>query len=197
MNLALFDFDGTITTADTFTPFIRSVASPRRFLVGSLLLSPMVAGYRLGLVPGTRMRAAAARVCFFGRLEADIFELGARYAESMDQVVRPHALEKIRWHLAHGDKVVVVSASLAPYLRHWCEKLGVDLICTELESTAGTLTGRYAGGDCTGREKARRVRERYDLDRYPVVYAYGDTSEDHELLSLAHKRYFNWVELGG
>ena len=195
MNLALFDFDGTITSADTFTPFIRFVASPRRLLFGRLLLSPMVAGYRLGLVPGTTLRSAAARLCFFGRLEADILELGARYAETMHLVVRPAVLDKVRWHQAQGDTVVVVSASLAPYLRRWCDKLGVELICTELESAAGTLTGRYAGGDCSGQEKARRVRERYDLARYPVIYAYGDTSEDRELLGLAHRRYLNGVEL--
>ncbi len=58
------------------------------------------------------------------------------------------------------------------------------------------MTGEYAGGDCTGAEKARRVRERYDLSRYPVVYAYGDTPEDYELLRLASKRYFRWQELG-
>lgn len=195
MNLALFDFDGTITTADTYTPFVRLAASPRRTLIGLALLGPMIAGYELGLVPGTRMRSAVTRVCFWGRREADIFDLGARYAETLHPLVRPDALEKIRWHQAHGDTVVVVSASLAPYLRHWCEKLEVELICSELESNAGTLTGKYRGGDCTGSEKARRVRERFDLSRYPVVYAYGDTEEDRELLDLAHKRYLCWREV--
>ncbi len=74
----------------------------------------MIAGYELGLVPGSRMRSAVTRVCFWGRREADIFELGARYAETLHPLVRPDALEKIRWHQAHGDTVVVVSASLAP-----------------------------------------------------------------------------------
>jgi HAD superfamily hydrolase (TIGR01490 family) len=195
MNLALFDFDGTITFGDTFTPFVRLSASPRRTLAGLILLSPMIVGYELGVVPATRMRSAVARVCFRGRREADVFELGARYAETLDGRVRPAALEKIRWHQAHGDTVVVVSASLAPYLRHWCERLKLELICTELESASGTLTGKYRGGDCTGPEKARRVRERFDLSRYSVVYAYGDTEEDRELLDLASKRYLRWCEI--
>ena len=66
---------------------------------------------------------------------------------------------------------------------------------TELESRRGVLTGRYLGGDCTGAEKARRVRARYDLGRYPIIYAYGDTHEDRELLDLASKRYFRWREV--
>jgi phosphatidylglycerophosphatase C len=42
MNLALFDFDGTITKGDTWTPFIRFAVRPARMLVGRVLLSPVV-----------------------------------------------------------------------------------------------------------------------------------------------------------
>jgi phosphatidylglycerophosphatase C len=196
VNLALFDFDGTITYGDTFTPFIHFAVSARRIVVGTLRLSPMIVGYKLGRVPATKMRAAIVRAAFQGRDEREVSELGARYSQRLARGVRPHALEKIRWHQAQGDVVVVVSASLDSYLRGWCQELGLALICTELEHEAGVLTGKYAGGDCTGLEKARRVRERYDLSQYPVVYAYGDTPEDYELLRLANKRYFRWQEMG-
>ena len=46
-----------------------------------------------------------------------------------------------------------------------------------------------------GAEKARRVRERYDLSRYPVVHAYGDTHEDRDLLALAHRRWYRGREI--
>lgn len=45
-----------------------------------------------------------------------------------------------------------------------------------------------------GEEKARRVRARFDLVSYPLVYAYGDTKEDLELLALAHRRVYRWRE---
>ncbi|HTV20085.1 MAG TPA: HAD family hydrolase [Polyangiaceae bacterium] len=196
MNLALFDFDGTITDGDCFKPFLY-FASPRRIILGNLLLAPLVAGYRAGWVSGTRLRAAGAYVGFRGRLEAELNEIGLRYAQTLHSRVRPEALDKIRWHQAQGDTVVVVSASLHFYLSGWCRELGVELICTELEASRGRLTGRYRGGDCTGREKARRVRERYELARYPVIYAYGDTPEDAELLALAHRRFFRWREQSG
>lgn len=194
MNLALFDFDGTITFEDSFTPFIHYATGRARIAIGSVLLSPMIAGYQLGWLPATKMRAAAAFVGFRGRRQEEIGRLGARYAEGLPKLVRPEAMAKIRWHQAEGDAVVVVSASLHPYLSSWCGGLGLDLICTELESKDGVLTGRYLGSDCTGNEKARRVREHYDLDRYPIVYAYGDTPEDEELLALAHRRYMRWQE---
>ena len=38
MNIALFDFDGTVTFKDTFIPFIYFAASPRRIALGAVLL---------------------------------------------------------------------------------------------------------------------------------------------------------------
>jgi phosphatidylglycerophosphatase C len=197
MNLALFDFDGTITTADSFRPFLYFTASRLRLALGTALLAPMIAGYELGLVRDTRMRAAGAWVAFRGRRESEIKELGERYSQKLDALVRPEVLSKLRWHQTNGDTVVVVSASLGAYLDPWCRRTGVDRISTELEAEAGVLTGRYTLGDCTGPEKARRVRERYELARYRTIYAYGDTAEDEELLSLATRRFLRGRELEG
>ena len=195
MNIALFDFDGTVTIKDSFTPFIYFASSRPRIVLGTVLLGPMILGYKLGLIAAPRMRAAIVRVAFRGRRESEVIDLGARYSDTLSALVRPEALERIRWHQANGDVVVVVSASLRAYLSRWCEGHGVGLICSELESKGGVLTGRYAGGDCTGSEKARRVRERHDMKQYAIVYAYGDTKEDRELLSLATKPFFRWQEI--
>jgi len=192
MNLALFDFDGTITTRDSFKAFVFHAVARGRIVRGTLRLSPLILGYYLRVVPATRLRAAIVRAGFRGRAVAEVNELGGRYATRLPAMVRPHALERIEWHKARGDTVVVVSASLAPYLRPWCESLGLELICTELEAKDGVLTGEYAGGDCTGLQKAARVRARYDLSRYAEIYAYGDTAEDGALLELGSRRSFRW-----
>lgn len=195
MDLALFDFDGTITTRDTFRPFLSFAGSRRRLVLGTALLSPMVLAYELGWVRAARMRAAATYVCCRGRPERELRELGARYARTLTPSFRPEALERIVWHKERGDTVVVVSASLRLYLEDLCRELELELICTELEARGGILTGRYLGGDCTGPEKARRVRAAHDLTRYSTVHAYGDTREDAELLELATRRYYRWREL--
>jgi phosphatidylglycerophosphatase C len=195
-NLALFDFDGTITTSDTFAPFLFYAAEPARIVIGRIVLSPLIVGYKLRLVSTSRVRRSAARFVFRGRREAEVRQAGLEYSRSrLANVVRPHALERIRWHQAQGDEVVVVSASLDVYLADWCRQLGIELICTELEAQEGVLTGRYRNGDCCGPEKAKRVQERYDLRRFSLVYAYGDTREDDALLGLASKRFYRWREL--
>ena len=125
-----------------------------------------------------------------------MFERGAAFArEVLPGVLRDEALERIAWHKAQGDRVVVVSGALDVYLSHWCRTHDLELLCSRLESRNGVLTGRYRGKQCVSAEKARRVRAVYDLSAYPVVYAYGDTPEDRDLLRVAHRRYFQWQEV--
>jgi phosphatidylglycerophosphatase C len=195
MNLALFDFDGTVTTRDSFKPFLYYATGSVRTVVGTALLGPLMVAHRLDALTSSRLRRVGAYVCFRGRSKAEVDELGERYSKGLDSMVRPEMLTKIRWHQARGDEVAIVSASLESYLRPWCERIGVERISTELEAKSGLLTGRYSGADCAGPEKARRVRLRYDLAKYETIYAYGDTPEDAELLMLAHQRFFRGREV--
>lgn len=196
MNLALFDFDGTITTREMMPDFMIAAVPPLRLAVGRVLLAPLVVGYKLGLVSGRVVRAVIVRFGFTGVSEAVLAEAGRRFARDvLPGVLRPQAMERIAWHQAQGDTVVVVSGALDVYLSHWCAAHGLPLVCSSLEVRDGTMTGRYAGPQCVRAEKARRVAEHYDLSGYARVYAYGDTPEDHDLLALAHHRYYRWQPL--
>ena len=193
MNLALFDFDGTITTREMLPDFIRQATLPRRLTVGKVLLAPLVIGYRMGVVSGTVVRAAIARFCFTGMPLAMLEAHGVRFAETaLPPVIRAEALARIDWHKRQGDTIVVVSGAFDVYLRHWCHEHGLALICSTLQHRNGVLTGRYQGRQCVLEEKARRVRAAYDLSCYGRIYAYGDTKEDFGLLALAHERYYRW-----
>ena len=146
MNLALFDFDGTITDRDTFTNFLRLAVRRHRVVLGAIPLSPIVCCYRLGLISAHQARPIVSRVGLQGEPADRIREAGRRYAaEVLPRVVRREALERIHWHQTQGDTVVVVSASLDADLGPWCDRVGVDRICTELEERNGRLTGRYSG----------------------------------------------------
>ncbi len=196
MNLALFDFDGTITSTDTWTPFMRLAVPRTRVLASVAPLLPVVIGYRMGLVSASAARQASMRAGFRGADAAEVRRLGAQYAKAtIPGTLRQPALARVEWHKSEGDQVVVVSGSLNVYLRPWCESQGVECICTTLEELDGQLTGRLVDGDCSGAEKALRIRRRYNLARYTVIYAYGDTAEDREMLDLAHKKYYRWNEI--
>jgi phosphatidylglycerophosphatase C len=196
MNLALFDFDGTITRNDTYTGFLRFAlsSSPRR--LRHTTLAPVALAYKAGLVSASRARPIASNLVFNGQRADFVRGLGHRYvAEALPTMIRRQALEQIAWHQSQGDAVVVVSASLDVYVQPWCNSLGVECICTELEELDGVLSGRYRLGDCSGASKVRRILERYNPGEYPVVFAYGDTLEDREMLDLAHRKFYRWREI--
>jgi HAD superfamily hydrolase (TIGR01490 family) len=196
MNLALFDFDGTITTQETLPSFMCLAVEPHRLAVGKVLLAPLVLGYKLGLMPGTVVRSVIVRFGFSGVPLAKLEAQGLTFAKYvLPQVTRYDAIKRIHWHRERGDTVVVVSGGFDVYLRPWCEAQQVGLICSSLEHRDGIATGRYLGPQCVREEKARRVREAFDLSSYGRIYAYGDTREDLGLLGLAHERYYRWRQV--
>jgi phosphatidylglycerophosphatase C len=196
MDLALFDFDHTITTRDTFTDFIHCALSKRRLAFGKTLLAPTVAGYRLGLVSSNSIRAQIVRVAFSGDEHARVQTLAHAFARTtLPQAVRPEMRRTIERHQAAGDTVAVVSASLDLYLSEWCRVHGLQLLCSSLEARDGRLTGRFAGPQCDFDEKARRVRATFDLGAYARIHAYGDSPGDHAMLALAHRRVLRGQEI--
>jgi HAD superfamily hydrolase (TIGR01490 family) len=195
-SLALFDFDGTITVKGTYPGFVRFAIGRQRKIVGGILLSPLLVGYQTQLVSDRTIRRAMSRVAFQGDDPQRVRGLGKRYASDvLPGLIRPAALERIAWHKTRGDVVVIVSASLDVYLEPWCGSLSVDVICTQLETADGRLTGRYLRGDCCGMAKAERIRERYALTEFSAIYAYGDSEDDRQMLEMATRRYFRWQEV--
>ena len=189
-DLALFDFDHTLTTGDSFGRFIRDLATPQQLSAAKWTAGPWLLGYRLGLVSARQLRARVMKLAFRGREQADIHRHGARHArEVLPGLLRPEMMQRVAWHRERGDTVVLVSASLDVYLQPWCEHHGIELICNRLEARDGVLTGRYHGGDC-GPHKARLIRARYDIGAYAQVHAYGDSREDLDMLALAQQRWY-------
>jgi len=190
-NLALFDFDGTITDRDTFFDFFIFVYNFRYVAFIVLLLSPFTLLHLAGLISGHRLKEMFLRKFIKGWDRAE-FALNAEkyFKHRLHKIVRTSALEKIKEHLDNGDETLIVSASplewILPFAKHY--KLG--LIATELEIINNIYTGKIKGLNCRGIEKVRRVKERYDISDFKTIAAYGDSSGDKEMLELATTGYY-------
>ena len=194
-NLAFFDFDGTVTDREMFVAYLKQAATPLRLWVGRLVLAPLLAGYKLRVLKPNHVRAVAIAFSLRGRSEAHLRASAEHFAEKvLPPTLRPEALERMRWHQAQGDRVVVVSGALEIALSPWCGRHGVELIASRLEMRNGIATGRYLGAQCVGEEKARRIRERFELSSFRTIYAYGDTPEDEAMLALAHRCWYRGAE---
>ena len=106
-------------------------------------------------------------------------------SEILAKIIRKKALDRIEWHKKNNDKIVVVTASPDLWLNDWCKKNDLDLVSTRLEVTDGKFTGNLIGMNCFGPEKVKRVKEKYELENYEKIYAYGDSRGDKELLEFA------------
>lgn len=189
MHLALFDFDGTISTRDTTTDFIVQACGKRRALYGLIRLSPTILAYQLKRISHHEAKQATI-AHYFGDWEKEAFiEAARRYARDVvPAIIRPAALERIRWHVQSGHTIAVVTGSLEILLADWCEDLGIDLIATGVDLKAPRIG--LSTRNCFQEEKARRIRERYDLESFACIHAYGDSAGDREMLALAHKKYY-------
>ena len=191
MTLALFDFDGTITTDDSLLKFIRFVVGDRRFLLGLVVLSPMLVLYKLKLIPNYKAKQYMLSWFFKGMSKDAFLKVANEYSlVHIDKILRPKAIEKINWHKNQGHKVVVVSASIECWLRPWCEKNGLELIATKLEIKDDIVTGKLLSKNCYGVEKVNRIKEIYNIEKYDYIYAYGDSSGDKQMLELAHEKFY-------
>jgi HAD superfamily hydrolase (TIGR01490 family) len=187
--LALFDFDGTLTTKDTMFVFLRHVVGPVRLLLGLWLLSPVLVAMKLGLVENAKAKGMLLKLLLGGRSREALEAAARSFVPVVDPLIRPAGREKLRWHQAEGHEVRIVSASLDLWVGPWAEANGVKLLATPTAWRDGRFAG-LGGTNCNHDEKVRRVDADLDRSAFDVVHAYGDTSGDKPMLAIAQHTHF-------
>lgn len=190
-NLALFDFDGTLCNKDSFTGFIFYALSKRHIVKQGFKILPWIQAYYLNIYPTHAMRSKLFRAMFADASAAEIISLAEEYAPQLLSQLNPELYQQLLKHQRGGDHVVLVSASVDLYLEPVCQLLNIDLICTETEVIGACLSGAYATPDCSSEQKRIRILEKYDLSSYNKIYAYGNSKEDLDMLSLADYPYMS------
>ena len=178
--IAFFDFDGTITTTDSFFRFLIFCFGWKAVLGKAANIIPILFSYAFKFCDNETAKQSVTSTFFRGWDEAKFDEYCQRYAEEeLDKIVRPKAIEKIKWHQEQGHEVYLVSASFTKYLKYFAEKYDMTVLGTELEVVDGKLTGWFASRNCWGPEKIERINEAVpDLDTYDDTYGYGDSIGD-------------------
>ena len=189
--IVAFDFDGTLTIRDSFTEFLRWRAGAGGWALGLVKLAPAVAAYARGRDRG-RIKAASVREFLKGVDRAALEADAERFADRIwDRFMRPDALEVWNAWGAKGAHRVIVTASPESTVAPFARRLGAEaLLGTPLVFDADDrVTGAFAGPNCRGEEKVRRLRAVYGED-VRLAAAYGDTSGDTEMLAIADEAGF-------
>lgn len=192
MTIAVFDFDGTLTYRDSLFPFIRMAVGHPRFFFGIFVLSPVLFGYAVKVIKNSDAKQAVLKHFFAGIDHKTFQELGNKFAvQRLPSMLRPEAMQRLRWHQQHGHQVIIVSASLETYLQPWAKMMQCgQVIGSIIEVDEGHLTGRLSGKNCYGPEKVTRLERLLGKLNAYFMFAYGDSKGDRELLAAADKMFF-------
>ena len=191
-SIAAFDFDGTITKVDTFVDFI----------IKNCKLSCLFSAIGINFFP---LVLCFVKVGSFGVLKERIFsrlfkgisedkfnEMCFSYSlKRLPEIINKEALEKIKWHMVRGHKLVIVSASIKNWIEPWAKNNGFEkVISTEPEAKNGVLIDKFKTKNCNGSEKVVRFLKEYPNRESYYLYAYGDSYKDKQLLDLADEKFF-------
>jgi phosphatidylglycerophosphatase C len=189
--IVAFDFDGTLTVRDSFTAFLRWRAGAGGWFLGLTRMAGDLAAYAGDRDRG-RVKAASVREFLKGtpraQLEADAEAFAGQVWPGF---IRYDALACWKDWGAKGAYRVIVTASPESTVAPFARRLGADaLLGTPLVFDADDrVTGAFAGPNCRGEEKVRRLRAAFGEDM-KLVAAYGDTTGDTEMLAIAEEAGF-------
>jgi phosphatidylglycerophosphatase C len=189
--VAVFDFDGTLSSRDNVLPFLASVVGRTRVALALVRSTFDVARARRNAV-----KARLARL-LTGLPADELADDGVSFAsDCVARHLRADVVERAEWHRAEGHRLVIASASFATYLEPIGSALKFDaVLATRLAVGAdGRLTGALDGANVRRLEKVRRLDAWLAEQRLgtPTIWAYGDSAGDRELLAHAD----HWVRVG-
>ncbi len=185
--LHLCDFDGTLTYGDSFSRFLWFALSLPALIWGGFRLLFVYIGLIInGKWSNELAKAAVFSVFFKGKSEAYLRAIGQAFVQQkIPAMLRPALLASLQTAISQGETVVIVSASSDLWLQPFCQVYGFELLCTQLEFEAEKCTGRFSTPNCKGVEKARRIKEAFELTAFGKTIAYGNSSGDHAMYELA------------
>jgi HAD superfamily hydrolase (TIGR01490 family) len=186
--VAAFDVDRTITRHDCVWPFLVRVGG-RWGVARAVLRRPAATVRALLRRDRDALKEVVAGGVLRGRRVSDVAALGEAFAaEVMAADLRADVVDRLRWHQRAGHRIVIVSASMGPYLRPLGDRLGVDaVLCTDVVQRDGVYGDRLDGGNCRGPEKAVRLGAWLAAEGLSAeeLSAYGDSSGDVAMLAMA------------
>lgn len=189
MKLILFDFDGTLTTRDSFISFVRFSTTSQKFYLLLLKFFFKLVLFKLGFYKGGSLKKEILGYLFKNISEEKMKKIGKDYAtQIIPSLIQKDIMEQLIQYKEEGDKVCIVSASLDVWLKPFCNDLMVDCICTELKYLDQKFSGDFSTPNCNFEQKKIRVEEFYNLQDYDEVKAYGNSKGDLNMFELADKR---------
>lgn len=186
--VAVFDFDGTLTSKDTLLEFIKYTHGMQSLLMGFALHMPILILMKLHLYPNWKAKQKIF-TWFYKDMPYKTFEsLGVEFANHIESIRKESTIQQMFDLRNQGAEIYVISASVEEWVRPFCNRLGIrNVIGTKVECINGKLTGKFITKNCYGQEKVNRLLEFEQNRSEYYLYAFGDSRGDKEMFSYANE----------
>lgn len=186
-NIAVFDFDGTLTKQDSLFLFISFIFGIKRLFIGLCINFITLTLYTLRLKDNGEAKEILFSY-FFKNMPINKFndyclDFANKYKHSL---MRDSMMSKLKEHLRGGDKVYILTASIinwvSPFFYEYPEikVLGTEI---EIDDKVQLLTGNFSTKNCYGQEKVNRLLQEIKNREEYYIFAYGDSKGDRELIN--------------
>ncbi|RYG73018.1 haloacid dehalogenase-like hydrolase [Lentibacillus lipolyticus] len=200
MGVVTVDFDGTLYQGNSFKMMFRAANKEFGLKQWAVIFTGIIKAAVIGMVKGKH----AFRLQFFkafaksfkGKTSSELDDFFRKLVMMGKQDAHHDLIHKIREHERQGNKIIVLSGALQPFLKAFTKelKLNVHVISTELQfNRNGKCTGKV-GPIINGDEKVKKVQEwikeekmsgRLSDDEVLDIWAYADSESDFPLFQYA------------
>lgn len=188
----LFDFDGTITYKDTMFMFLKFY-NTQKYFWGYLKHIPLFVLVKLHLANTEKVKKSFIASVLKGQREETIANKSQEFFDKYyPGAIRENALEFINKIDRQNVDSYLITASLDIWVKPFAEKLGMKLIATEARFDNGVYTGHFKTRNNNGSEKAKRIKKELENKKFDKIIAFGDTSGDKPMLTLAHEAHYRF-----
>lgn len=190
--IAIFDFDGTITTKDTLFDFIIYSFGWQGFIKCIFVNTFNLALYALRIRSNEKAKEILLASVLKGLEEENFETICKNYSlKRVPEILRKETLAIIEAHKKRNDELIIVSASVEDWIKPWALTYGFSMVLsTKLERKHGMLTGHLASKNCYGKEKVNRINTELTNRQNIHITAYGDSKGDVPMLEYANAGYY-------
>jgi len=194
VKVAIFDFDGTLTTRDTLPclgkEWIRQKRSRVRYIRTLLSALPYIILWKAGALSREQMKVPVMHRfnrIFRGMTGEDITSFFGLAYHNLKEFLNPAVIEEIKSAKSAGFYTVLLSGAHAGLLRYVGEDLGFDcVIGVDLPLCNGFYDHRQPSFFIDGQAKVDLIHQHFagrEID-WQASRAYGDSYDDLKVLEI-------------
>lgn len=195
MKVAIFDFDGTLYSKETFQLLMDHLkqhpAHRSKYKAFFRRILPLYIGYKIKLVPEAKMREESMQIYANALKTLTKPELD-QYFEEMKESMQKHfnveVVARVSQHHSDNMHVMLVSGAYTPLLHAVTEDIKFDtIIGTDIPFTEeGAFDSKTAIYHIQGKRKTEKIMEMLEGNEieWEQSFAYGDSYSDLPVLEL-------------